>query len=69
MTPFALVHALGGPGLVAERLGISATAVCGWYDKASGIPARHHLVLWRMAQEARVDWRPPGADGFRLVAA
>lgn len=67
--PFDLVHALGGPVQVGERLGLSPSSVCNWYDAAGGIPPRHHLALWRMAQEARVDWRPPGADGLKLVAA
>lgn len=63
----ALVEALGGPKLLAAKLGVrSAAAVCNWYN--SGIPARHHLPLWRLAQQAGVDWRPPGAEGLILPA-
>jgi hypothetical protein len=33
------------------------------------VPSRHWLTIWRMAREAGLDWRPPGAEGLDLVAA
>lgn len=65
---FDLVHALGGPGELAGRLGVSAQAICGWYESPRGIPPRHHIALWRLAQARGLPWRPPGAEGLRLVA-
>jgi hypothetical protein len=67
LTTYDLIQALGGPVAVSEHLGVTAQAVCGWYDARAGIPSRHHLALWRMAQERGVAWRPPGAEGLRLV--
>lgn len=58
----ALVTHLGGPAKVARHLGIGTSAICNWYRL--GIPARHHLPLWRLARERGVPWAPPDAEGL-----
>lgn len=60
-----LISALGGPKAVAEHCAVSAQAVTNWQSR-DHIPARHHLTLWRLAQQHRVTWRPPNADGLAL---
>ncbi|WP_206934175.1 hypothetical protein [Roseococcus thiosulfatophilus] len=67
LKPEQLVGGLGGPVALGNRFGISAQAVCGWYEK--GIPARYHLTLWRMATARGLHWHPPGAEGLVLVQA
>lgn len=67
LSPEALVAGLGGPVAVGRRFGISAQAVCWWYDHR--IPPRYHLDLWRMATARGLHWHPPGAEGLVLVQA
>jgi hypothetical protein len=62
-----VVRRLGGPAAVGRYLGIHPDGVSMWAFSAQGIPQRHHLALWRLAVERGVDWRPPGAEGLRLV--
>jgi hypothetical protein len=59
------IEGLGGTTAVARRLGVEPNRVNNW--KRRGIPAEHHLALWRMAIEADLAWEPPGADGLREV--
>jgi len=60
-----LVMALGGPNALAERLAISAPAICNWYLR--GIPSRHHLALWQLARAAGIAWTPPRAENLALL--
>jgi len=60
MTAGDLIDALGGATELAEALGIKPNAVS--MMRARGvIPPRHHMALWRLAQERGVNWAPPGA--------
>jgi hypothetical protein len=67
MTTRDLVRDLGGPSAIAQQLGVSAQAVTNWYR--DGIPRRHHLPLWQMAQAKGLTWRPPGMEGVTLAPA
>lgn len=58
-----LIELLGGATAVARRLGVEPNRVNNW--KRRGIPAEHHLSLWRMAILAGLGWQPPGAEGLR----
>jgi hypothetical protein len=59
-----LVTDLGGASKVAADLDVTPAAVGNWY--VAGIPARHYLALWRLAQSKNLHWRPPGAEGLAL---
>lgn len=61
-----LIARLGGPTAVARRFGIGHTAVLHWL-RTRRVPARRQLALWRLAREAGVDWRPPGAEDIDIV--
>lgn len=61
-----LIRRLGGPSAVAAALNLGCTAVSNWSSK-DAIPREHHLVIWRMAIRAGIDWTPPDAAGLRLV--
>jgi hypothetical protein len=65
MTDRDLIKALGGPRSVARAIGASPQAVSNWYKR--GIPAHHHLLLWRMAVGHGIDWHPPGAWGLAVT--
>lgn len=39
-----------------------------WALQPGGMPQKHHLAVWRLAVERGVPWRPPGAEGLRLMA-
>jgi hypothetical protein len=60
-----LIRALGGAGKVAAECGVGLSAVSNWTVR--GIPAEHHLTIWRMAAAAGLAWAPPGMDGVELV--
>lgn len=62
-----LVRQLGGATAIAHQLGVSAQAVTNWYR--DGIPRRHHLALWQLAQAKGLAWRPPGTEGLTLAPA
>lgn len=64
MTPRQLVNRLGGSAAVAEACDLPQSAVANWYRR--GIPATHHIAVWRLAIEAGVRWSPPGAHGLTL---
>ena len=62
-----LIHAFGGPAVVGDRLGgIRADTVSMWGTRDS-IPPEFHIPVWRLAQEAGIDWKPPGAEGLAIV--
>lgn len=61
-----VIERLGGPAKVAAALGMRTNAVANWSLRGI-VPARHHTRLWRMAQEAGLDWRPPGSEGLTLA--
>jgi len=63
---FDLVRALGGPARVSRACGVTLTAVSNWSVR-NEIPARHWIVLWRMALAAGLDWCPPGAEDLTIV--
>lgn len=63
-----LVRGLGGPNRVACQLGVGSSAVCNWVARDQ-LPLRHHLVVWRLAQDAGLAWRPPNSEGVELVPA
>ena len=68
MTPLSdedLIRALGGPLAVSRSLHLTVQAVANW--RASAIPPRHHIRLWRMAKAAGLDWRPPHTAGLDLI--
>ena len=67
MTDAELIKALGGPTVVARALGLNVQTVGNWVTRASGIPAKQHIPLWRMAQAAGIAWTPPKAHGIRLT--
>lgn len=48
MTVSQIIHALGGPVAVGEKLGISEYAVKNWRARGS-IPSRYHHALLLMA--------------------
>jgi DNA-binding transcriptional regulator YdaS (Cro superfamily) len=64
----ALVRELGGGRAVADRLGISQSAVSQWvtYDR---IPPSRLLSMWKFAAEKGVAWKPPEAAGLTLGEA
>jgi len=61
----ALIRALGGPTVVSDLCGVGPSAVCNWPSR--GIPAEHHLTLWRAAVAASVEWTPPGYERASLT--
>jgi hypothetical protein len=61
-----LIERLGGPSVVAERLGETAKTISMWGTRNS-VPYAHHIALWRLAIDAKLDWTPPDADGLKLV--
>lgn len=63
-----ILRRLGGPARVARACGVTISAVGCWQIRDE-IPPRHWLTIWRMAREAGIDWRPPGAEGLDLVPA
>ncbi len=69
-----LIKAIGGPTLVAERCGVSHSAVCHWEE----VPKEHCPVLETMARERRIVredgspytcevLRPDLADRFAMI--
>lgn len=63
---FDLMRALGGPTRVARACGVSVQAIGDWQMRGV-VPARHWIVLWRMALAAGLDWCPPGAEDLTIV--
>lgn len=61
-----LLKRLGGASAVAGRCGVSPSAVSNWGSRGE-IAAEHWITIWRMAQEADLDWTPPGAEGLTLA--
>jgi hypothetical protein len=68
LTPTRLfIRSLGGTGAVARALGVIPTVVSNWAGERHPIPAKHHLALWRLAQQRGVFWQPPGTEGLTLT--
>lgn len=63
-----LVRALGGPTKVGRALGVTLEAVCNWQAK-NAVPHSREIAMWRLAQQAGLDWRPPGAADLVLPRA
>ena len=61
-----VITALGGPAEVAPRLGVRPGAVATWSWR-NRLPARHALPLWIIADQAAINWRPPGTEGLSLA--
>jgi hypothetical protein len=62
----AVIAALGGPTKVAARLCVRADTVSMW-SLRNRLPARHALPLWIIADQAAINWRPPGTEGLSLA--
>ena len=62
----AVIAALGGPTKIAARLGVRADTVSMWSVR-NRLPARHALPLWIIADQAAINWRPPGTEGLSLA--
>jgi hypothetical protein len=63
-----LIHALGGPGVVADEIGTTGKSVSMWGTRGE-IPSAFHLSVWKMAIARGVEWTPPGAEGLKIVPA
>lgn len=64
MTDAELIKALGGPTVLATRMGMRVQAVSNWSTR--GIPPDYHIKLWGMAVERSLDWSPPDSVRFTL---
>ncbi len=63
-----IVRALGGPSVVAARLGISTQAVVSMMNR-NAVPPRHDCKLLQLCVGQGVYWRPPGWDSRILLRA
>lgn len=68
-----LVQELGGPRAVAGLLAqlgqsVEPKAVSMWGTRDE-VPGMYHVVMWRLAVQAGIEWRPPGCDGLVLMTA
>jgi hypothetical protein len=61
MVVHELISRLGGPTALGLKIRAAPKAVSMWSARGA-IPREYHLVVWRLAISAGLDWSPPGGE-------